>query len=282
MKIGYVDRKIERTKAALSLIIFMLLLLVLFASGCSKTVSTSTAEPSVAKQNKPIELRISTAPSLKGSFDEITKLYETKNPQVSLLFNYGPSGALQTQIEQGSPTDIFISQGKPQMDTLEQKGLIKKDSRVNLLGDELVLIVNSNNTSIKDFTDLTKPEVKSIGIGESQTVPAAKTTKETLQALKLWDTLQPKLVNGKDLNQVMAYVETGNAEAGFVWDTIAKTSSKVKIAAIAPASSHQPVVLPAAIIAASKNSAAASDFLAYLQSDEAMKIFERFGFVKAK
>ncbi|MGC7870117.1 molybdate ABC transporter substrate-binding protein [Desulfosporosinus sp. SYSU MS00001] len=261
----------------------IILLLLVSVSGCASSVKdASTTAGSGAGQSKQVKLVISTAPSLKGSFDEIKTLYEAKNPQVALTFNYGPSGSLQSQIEQGADTDIYISQGKPQMDALEQKGLIQKDSRVNLLGDELVLIVNKNNTSIKSFADLSKPEVKKIGIGEAKTVPAAKTTQETLKSLKLWDKLQPKMVIGKDLMQIMAYVETGNADAGFVWDTIAITSDKVKVVATAPAASHSPIVLPAAIVASSKNSEAAAKFLAYLESDEAMKIFNEHGFVKGK
>lgn len=281
MKLFSKLKKTNKTQAALGLIACSILLLVLFTSGCSSAVKeTPKAEESKVAQSKPVELLISTAPSLKGSFEEIKGLYSAKNTQVNLVFNYGSSGSLQNQIEQGAAADIFISQGKPQMDALEQKGLLKKDSRVNLLGDELVLIVNKGNTSINSFEDLIKPEVKKIGIGEAASVPAAKTTKETLTTLKLWDTLQPKLVMGKDLMQVMAYVETGNAEAGFVWDTIAMTSDKVKIVATAPANSHKPVVLPAAVVAASKNSDAASKFMEYLQSAEAMKIFEKNGFIK--
>jgi molybdenum ABC transporter, periplasmic molybdate-binding protein len=275
--------KSHKTKALLGFITCSTLLIVLLTSGCSSSVKeVTTSEGSNADQTKPVELLISTAPSLKGSLEEIKGLYEAKNPQVKLVYNYGPSGSLQTQIEQGAATDIFISQGKPQMDTLEQKGLIKKSSRVNLLGDELVLIVNKSNTSINSFTDLIKPEVKKIGIGEAASVPAAKTAQETLETLKLWDTLQPKLVMGKDLMQVMTYVETGNAEAGFVWDTIARTSNKVKIVAAAPANSHKPVVLPAAVVTASKNGDAASKFMEYLQSNEALKVFEKNGFVKGQ
>ncbi|HBW37852.1 molybdate ABC transporter substrate-binding protein [Desulfosporosinus sp. BICA1-9] len=276
-------RKSTKTQVAVRLVACLLCLLVLVLSGCSNAVKeTPKQDDSKVAQTEAIELMISTAPSLKGSFEEIKKLYSVKETQVNLVFNYGPSGSLQTQIEQGAATDIFISQGKPQMDALEQKGLVKKDSRVNLLGDELVLIVKTDNTTLKGFEDLTKPEVKHIGIGEAESVPAAKTTKETLSTLKLWDTLQSKMVIGKDLMQVMAYVETGNAEAGFVWDTIAITSDKVKIVASAPANSHTPVVLPAAVVTASKNSEAAVKFMAYLQSDEAMKIFEKNGFIKGK
>lgn len=258
-------------------------LMVLFLSGCSgKAGGTPTDAGNQGKQEQPIELLISTAPSLKGSLEEIKGLYEGKNPQVKLVYNYGPSGSLQNQIEQGAAADIFISQGKPQMDALEAKGLIKQGSRVNLLGDELVLVVNKNNTGINSFEDLAKDEVKKIGIGEAQSVPAAKTAKETLDYLKLWDKLAPKFVVGKDLMQIMTYVETDNVEAGLVWDTIAITSDKVRIAAIAPAGSHNPVVLPAAIINSSKNSTQAAGFLEYLQSDEAMKIFTKNGFIRGK
>ncbi|EGW37546.1 molybdate ABC transporter substrate-binding protein [Desulfosporosinus sp. OT] len=276
--------KTNKTHAILGLIACSLLLLVLFISGCSSAVTepSKTEDSKATAQNKPVELLISTAPSLKGSFEEIKGLYTAKEAGVKLVFNYGPSGSLQNQIEQGAAADIFISQGKPQMDALEQKGLIKKESRINLLGDELVLIVAKDNATLKKFEDLTKPEVKKIGIGEAESVPAAKTAKETLETLKLWDALQPKLVMGKDLMQVMAYVETGNAEAGFVWDTIAVTSDKVKIVATAPANSHKPVFLPAAVVTASKNGDAAAKFLEYLQSDEAMKVFEKNGFIKGK
>ncbi|EHQ89685.1 molybdate ABC transporter substrate-binding protein [Desulfosporosinus youngiae] len=283
MRLSNLIRKTDKTRAALGRMAFSLVLLVLFISGCSSAVNeTPKPEVSQADQAKPIELLVSTAPSLKGSLEEIKSLYSAKNAQVKLVYNYGPSGSLQTQIEQGAAADIFISQGKPQMDALEQKGLIKQDSRVNLLGDELVLIVNKNNTSINSFEDLAKPEVKKIGIGEAGSVPAAKTAQETLETLKLWDTLQPKFVIGKDLMQIMTYVETDNAEAAFVWDTIAILSDKVKIVAAAPANSHKPVVLPAAVVAASKNSDEASKFLEYLQSDEAMKIFEKNGFIRGE
>ncbi|WP_042331818.1 molybdate ABC transporter substrate-binding protein [Desulfosporosinus orientis] len=259
--------------------------IVVFLSGCSTRVNetdTPKAEGNQAEQVKPVELLVSTAPSLKGSLEEIKGMYEAKNPQIKLVYNYGPSGSLQNQIEQGAAADIFISQGKPQMDALEEKGLIKQGSRINLLGDELVLVVNKNNTSIKSFEDLAKPEVKKIGIGEAKSVPAAKTAKETLEYLKLWNQLEPKFVIGKDLMQLMTYVETDNAEAGLVWDTIAITSDKVRIAASAPAGSHNPVFLPAAIVASSKNSEQAAEFLEYLQSDEAMKIFAKNGFIKGK
>ncbi|WP_081562114.1 molybdate ABC transporter substrate-binding protein [Clostridium formicaceticum] len=242
--------------------------------GCSRDRSTSAVEN--------VELIVSSAPSLKDSLEEIKNIYCDDKKNIQITFNYGPSGWLQNQIEQGSATDIFISQGENQMDELEMQNLILKETRVNLVSDELVLITGKNNMSINCFEDLLKPEVKKIGIGVPNSVPAAKTAQETLETLAMWDELQTKLVMGKDLFQVMSYVETENAEAGFVWDTIAKTSNKVRIAAIAPENSHNPVFLPAAVISSSKNLSAADEFLNYLQSEEAMNIFEKNGFKRVE
>lgn len=258
----------------------ILILSLLTLVGCGSTTSQATKSQENSQSDKPIELTISTAPSLKSAFSEIQKNYQAKNPNIKLTFNYGPSGSLQNQIEQGAAIDIFVSQGKDQMDALEQKGLLKKDSRINLLTDELVLIVPKSNTSINHFSDLANPKIEKIGIGEAQSVPAAKTAQETLQTLKLWDPLQSKFVRGKDLNQILVWVESGNVNAGFVWDTIAKTSEKVRVAERAPANSHQPVSIPAAIVGSTKNGDAANQFLQYLKSDEAMRVFEKYGFKK--
>ncbi len=262
-----------------SIFIAIIAMLLMTTAGCSKQTTPATVDNVITSQS---ELLLSVPPSLKGSFEEIKTVYAAKQPNVKLTFNYGPSGALKNQIVQGAAADVFISQGIAEIDELEQKGLLKAGSRVNLLSDELVLIVNKSNTSINSFDDLKKSDVKKIGIGEMQTVPAAKIAQQTLETLKLWDALQPKLVVGKDLMQLTAWVESGDADAGLVWDTIAITSNKVRVAARAESSWHKPIVIPAAIIASSKNSDQAADLLTFLQSEEGMKIFAKNGFVKAK
>ncbi len=257
-------------------LVLALLMVVSTLGACSnKEKANTTSAP-------PTNLLVSVAPSLKASVEEIKDMYASSKPDIQITFNYGPSGSLKTQIEQGAAADIFISQGKKEMDDLEQKNLLKAGTRVNLLSDELVLIVGKNNTSINSFEELTKPEIKRIGIGEAQTVPAARTAQQTLQALKVWDQVQSKLVVGKDLMQITSWVESGDADAGLVWNTIAMTSDKVRVAATALPSTHEPVVLPAAVIASSKNSPAAEDFLKFLQSDQAMQVFAKYGFDKAK
>lgn len=258
------------------------LILLLLVMAMSTLGACSSKDKAATTSAQPANLLVSLAPSLKAPMEELKVVYAASKPDVQIIFNYGPSGSLKTQIEQGAAADVFISQGKKEMDDLEQKNLLKAGTRANLLSDELVLIVNKSNTTVNSFEDLTKPEVKKIGIGEAQTVPAARTAQQTLQTLKVWDKVQSKLVVGKDLMQITSWVESGDADAGLVWNTIAMTSNKVRVAATALPEAHEPVVLPGAVVGSSKNSAAAEDFLKFLQSDQALQVFAKYGFEKAK
>lgn len=243
--------------------------------GCSG----NTTQPSTnVSKAEPTEIMVSAAASLKDSLTEIQNAYAQKAPEVKLTIVYGASGTLQQQIEQGAPVDLFISAGKAQMDALEQKNLLVKESKVDLVGNELVLITGKDKNKITSFEDMTKADVDKIGIGTPESVPAGKYAQESLTSLKLWDTLKPKFVMAKDVTQVLNYVETGNVEAGLVYKSDAQGSEKVKVVAAAPASSHKPISYPAAVISSTKNKQTAEDFLKYLQSSEAQQVFEKYGF----
>lgn len=249
----------------------VLLILSVMVAGCGGS-----------KETPKTEITVSAASSLKEALGELQSIYSNKQPDVKVTFNFGSSGTLQQQIEQGAPVDLFISAGKKQMDGLENKNLIKKSTRKNIIGNEIVLVVGNDNTSITSFQDLTKPEVKHISIGNPESVPAGKYGQEALTSMKLWDTLQNKLVQGKDVKQVLAYVETGNAEAGLVYNSDAQVSNKVKIASIAQKDTHKPIVYPAALISTTKNVSETEGFLKFLQSEEAMKVFIKYGFKELK
>jgi molybdate transport system substrate-binding protein len=227
---------------------------------------------------KPVEITVSAAASLKNALDEIKLIYEGNNPGIILILNISSSGTLQHQIEQGAPVDLFISAGQSQMDSLEEKQLIDNATRVNLVGNDLVLVVGKGNSSVKSFADLKKPGVKYIGIGEPKSVPAGIYAKEVLTSLKLWDTLKAKCVEAKDVRQVLAYVETGDAEAGLVYKSDTVVSDKVRIAAVAPADAHKPILYPAAVIKSSKNGEAAQEFLRFMNNPEGRRIFVKYGF----
>ncbi|MDQ7093742.1 molybdate ABC transporter substrate-binding protein [Desulfosporosinus sp. PR] len=252
------------------------ILMVLSLVGCG--AGNAAQPPANTAQTKPTEITVSAAASLQNSLDEVKKAYEQKNSNIKLTINYGASGTLQQQIEQGAPVDLFISAGKAQVDALEQKNLTDKSSRIDLLGNDLVLITGKDNTKVTTLDDLTKSTVGHISIGTPKSVPAGQYAQEALTNLKLWDALQPKLVMAKDVTSVLNYVETGNADAGFVYKSDAQSSTKVKVVEAVPANSYKPVVYPAAIIAATKNKQAAEDFLKYLQGADAQKVFEKYGF----
>jgi molybdate transport system substrate-binding protein len=227
------------------------------------------------------EITVSAAISLKDALDEISHLYTSEHPSAKVHFNLGGSGTLQRQIEQGAPVDIFISASLKEMDSLQSQGLLVPDTRRDLVKNSVVLIVPAGSTSISSFQDLLKAAVKTVAVGEPQTVPAGKYAQEVLTHFGIYDQLKPKLVLGKDVRQVLTYVETGNTDAGIVYATDAKISKKVTVAATAPEDSHSPVVYPAAVIKNSKNLVGAKAFLEFLASEKARAVFQKYGFIPA-
>jgi len=244
-------------------------------TGCGGSTSTPVTKPAEAQ----VEITVSAAASLKDAMAEIQAQYLKQKPNVKIVNNYAGSGALQQQIEQGAPVDLFISAAVKQMDDLEKKNLIKKETRKNIVENQLVLIVpKESKLEITSFQDLAKPEVKMIALGAPESVPAGQYTQQLLKKLNLWVSLQTKMVLAKDVRSVLAYVETGNVDAGTVYSTDAAVSGKVKVVATAPAGSHDPILYPMAVIAASKQLAAATEFATYLAGPEAQAIFKKFGF----
>jgi molybdate transport system substrate-binding protein len=183
---------------------------------------------------------VSAAASLTDAMNEIGKIYQQEQNNVKVTFNFGSSGSLQQQIEQGAPADIFFSAATKQMTALQDKKLIINDSNKKLLKNKMVLVVPAGSTTIKSFDDLSKARV--IALGEPDSVPAGKYGKEVLTNLKLWDQLSSKLVYAKDVRQVLAYVESGDADAGIVYQTDTVITDKVKIVAVADEKTHTPVV----------------------------------------
>jgi|GEM_PF-50890 len=226
------------------------------------------------------ELLVSAAASLTDAMNELTKVYNAEQKDVKITYNFGSSGSLQTQIEQGAPADIFISAATKQMNALDDKGLIIKDTKKNLLKNRMVLVVPKDSSKIKEFSDLTSAKV--IALGEPESVPAGKYGQELLTKLGLWDKISSKMVYAKDVRQVLAYVESGDADAGIVYRTDALISDQVKVAKLADESLHSPVVYPAAVIKGTKNEAAARDFVKFLNSGKADAVFDKYGFTVIK
>lgn len=235
--------------------------------------------PACVAAQQPASVTVSAAISLKDALDELGRVYEQSHPGAKITFNYGGSGTLEHQIEQGAPVDILISAAEKQMDALESKGLIVAGTRRNLVANELVLIVPAASSLVRSFQDLARAEVKVVALGESETVPAGMYARQSLEHLGLLAAVQKKTVFAKDVRQVLTYVETGNADAGIVYQTDARISGIVRIVATAPAGSHDPIVYPAAVVRDSRNATAARAFLDFLAGPEARAVFAKYGFL---
>lgn len=232
--------------------------------------------PVIAQQST--SLTVSAAISLTNAMQEIKTLYQNSNPNVNITYNFGASGALQQQIQQGAPVDVFFSAAVKQMDALQQKDLLIPETRKNLLNNRLVLITPRNTPTLTSFKDLTRSQVNRIAIGEPRSVPAGQYAQELLTNLKLFDSIKSKLVYSNNVRQVLTYVETGNVDAGIVYTTDAKESSSVTVGATAPSNLHSPIIYPVAVLRNSKNADAAGDFVQFLSGDRSRAVFQKYGF----
>lgn len=147
---------------------------------------------------------------------------------VKLTVNYGASGSLQQQIEQGAPCDLFISAGQKQMKALDEEKLLVSDTMKDLVKNDLVLI-SSADSNVTGMKDLTTDKVKKIAVGEAESVPAGKYADEVLTNLNLKDKLKDKLVFAKDVKEVLAWVQSGNADVGFVYFSDTVNNDKIKV-----------------------------------------------------
>ncbi|MGH9780660.1 MAG: molybdate ABC transporter substrate-binding protein [Candidatus Acidiferrales bacterium] len=241
-----------------------------FLAGCGNSP--------IHSPNQPVTLTVSAAISMKGPLDAMAQNYNQQHPGVRVVCNFGASGTLQRQIEQGAPVDVFISAGEKQMDALESENLLAPGTRRDLLANQLALIAPTNSTTPRDFNGLKKSAIKSVAMGEPRTVPAGMYAQQVLDHLHLLPALKSKIVYAANVRQVLAYVETGNADAGLVYATDALISSRVRVVATAPPGSHAPILYPVALLQASKAPEAARAFLDALESPQSLALFEKCGF----
>lgn len=257
-------------------IVLMIFLLILITTSCSQQGKDS----SKATESN-VELLISAAISLTDALNDMKEVYEKEHNGVTLTFNLGGSGKLAQQIEQGAPADLFLSADTKWMEELESKSLIVANTRVDFTGNKIVLIANKDkDQEISSFNDIDVTKLTHIAIGEPESVPAGKYAKEALTTIGKWNSIEPKLVLAQNVRQVLTYVESGNADIGFVYSSDAATSDEIIVTAEADTKWHSPIIYPAAVTADSKNQAEAKKFVGFLQSEQGQTILAKYGFVK--
>ncbi|USB33124.1 molybdate ABC transporter substrate-binding protein [Paenibacillus sp. YPG26] len=276
-------------KARISVLWSIVLFLMAALAGCGAPdnkgapsgadIPARSAGKSTANPAETAELVVSAAASMTDALKDIQQAYEAAHPNIRLNFNFGASGALQHQIEQGAPADLFLSAAPKYMKALVDQRFIDINQQKKLLSNELVAVVPTDGTAeIANMTDLSKDSVKNIAMGIPESVPAGGYAKEALTRLKLWDPLQPKIVQGKDVRQVLQYVATGNADAGFVYKTDALTSQQVRVAFTVDPELYKPIEYHIGIVKATRHPRETADFYTYLQSKEALDVFVKYGF----
>jgi molybdate transport system substrate-binding protein len=230
-----------------------------------------------AQQNK---LVIFAAASLKDALDEANAAFQRDKGQETTT-SYAASSTLAKQIEAAAPADILISADLDWMDYLAKKNLIRPDTRVNLIGNQLVLIAPANSTAKLDIPpSFALAQVLGSGrlaIADPSAVPAGKYGKAALEALGVWSSVADRLAPAENVRATLLLVSRGEAPLGIVYRTDAASDRAVKIVAGFPADSHPPITYPIAVVSSSTNPGAAG-YVAYLKSPAARRIFEKQGF----
>ncbi len=248
------------------------------------TAEETTAKETTAASGEETEILVAAAASLKNAYeDKLIPMFEEANPGVTVKGTYDSSGKLQTQIEEGLDADVFMSAATKQMKALDEEGMIASDTITDLLENKIVLIVpTGNEKKLEKFEDIEKAD--SIALGDPASVPAGQYSEEALTNLGIWDKIQDKVSFGTNVTEVLNQVAAASADAGIVYATdAASMADKVEVVAEAPEGSlSEKVIYPVAVVKGTAHEEVAKEFVAFLQTDKAITVFEDYGFSSAQ
>ncbi len=249
-------------------------ILAIFAA----VIAVAAVLPAAVAQEKPIV--VFAAASMKNALDDVNAAF-TKTTGIKVVTSYAASSTLMKQIEQGAPAEVYVSADLKWMDYGAQKKLIRNDTRVNLLGNRLVLIAPKDSkigtVTIAPGFDLAKLAGDGrIAVGDVRAVPAGLYAKAALEKLDAWAAAEPKMAMAENVRAALFLVARGEAPLGIVYETDAKIEPNVKIVGVFPEDSHPPIVYPAALTTGARP--AAAQYLAFLRTQAAKAIFKSYGF----
>ncbi len=241
---------------------------VALLAGCRGETSDGT---------RPQTLTVSAASDLTPAFQEVGKLFEQQGG-TKVTFNFGSTGQLAQQIEQGAPVDLFAAANVSFIDGLEQKGLIITDTRTLYAQGRITLWTRDDSTlKLERVEDLARPEFKKVAIANPEHAPYGLAAREALQTAGVWEAVAPKLVYGENVSQTLQYAESGNVDAAVVALSLS-VQSKGRWALI-PAEMHKPLNQALAVIKGTKHEQEARRFAAFVNSAEGRGVMRRYGFV---
>ncbi len=227
------------------------------------------------------EITVFAAASTTNAINEIGEAFKAKTGH-TIKGSFASSSTLAKQVEQGAPANVFISADLKWVDYLDEKKLLTPGSRVNLLGNTLVLIAPTDTklpqTHVSKGTDLSKLLGDGrLSTGDPDHVPVGLYAKQALENMGQWKAIEPKLARAESVRAALALVERGESPLGIVYSTDAAVSKKVKVLGTFDESLHDTVIYPVALIAG-KDTPAAKQFVDYLQSPEGKGVFAKYGF----
>jgi molybdate transport system substrate-binding protein len=226
------------------------------------------------------DITVYAAVSLTDALRAIAPKFEAATGD-TLRFNLDGSNVLALQITKGAPADVFFSADEAQMDRLQKAGLIDVPTRQDIVFNRLVAVVGADSPlQLTSLADLAKPDVKRLALADPRSVPAGVYAKQYLQAANVWDQVEARVVPTQNVRAALAGVESGNADAGIVYQTDALISHKVKVAFTLPDSPKVRIAYPAAALAHAPNPEGAKKFVLYLRNDaDACAVFAKYGFL---
>ncbi|RDW15412.1 molybdate ABC transporter substrate-binding protein [Oceanobacillus chungangensis] len=254
-------------------LLLSMVILILFVAGCGQASGSSNV-------TEETELTISAAASMMASLNEITEVFEEENPDIKITYNFGGSGTLRKQIEQGAPIDLFFSASKKDYQLLEEGGFVNDGSAI--FRNKLVFLQQEDGT-MKSLEDFINSDGK-IAIGTPEAVPAGTYAEQALEKLGVWEQLQGRIVFTKDVRQVLNAVKEGGVDLGLVYSSDLYGEENVEIAWEVDHSLHEKIEY---FVASLKNDQKQEDdvkaeaverFYQYVQKEDSMKVFAKYGF----
>jgi molybdate transport system substrate-binding protein len=222
-------------------------------------------------------INVSAAVSLSNVLETVAADYERATGR-RVTLNLGPSNVLARQILEGARVDLFVSADAAQLDLVQRAGRVAQTGRVDLLANQLAVVAAADGPVVDEPRDLLAEGIRRIAIGDPVAVPAGVYARQYLERLNLWSALEGRLVPVGSVRAALAAVDTGAADAAFVYRTDAAVARRARLAFVVPPGQGPDIRYPAAVIAG-RNDAAARAFLAWLQGPAATAAFEKAGFV---
>ena len=248
--------------------------IIIFIASC---VLLSACKSTRSVRESPVTLTVSAAADLTPAFEELGRLFENETG-IKVIFNFGSTGQLTQQIEQGAPVDLLAAANVSFIEELERKDLIIPDTKTLYAQGRITLWTRSDSPlKLESIEDLAKPEVHRIAIANPEHAPYGEAARQALQSAGIWERMSSRMVFGENIRQTLQYAETGNVDAAIVALSLSINSNGRWV--LIPEKLHQPLNQALAVIRSTKHEAEARRFASFINSPQGRPIMRKYGFI---